>query len=167
VAERDSPPVKTAPAKTRPGISAPTTAPPPVLIEPEFMLSLEERALIEEDVAQSAFRAFQAVKNGSPPRPGETERLKQLAIEAAQSHLDRRKALEQEVSRQDPSNVSRRHDKVLAAERLLRQARETDRGLAETASDDLAIAIDEARAAKEPLEGLQWEGRARPVAHDR
>jgi hypothetical protein len=45
----------------------------------------------------------------------------------------------------------------LAAERRLRQARETDRGLAETASDDLAIAIDEARAAKEPTERLQWE----------
>jgi hypothetical protein len=121
------------------------------------MLSLEERALIEEEVAQSAFRAFQAVKNASPLRPAETARLKSLAIAAAESHLDRRRALEKEASRQDPSDVSTRHDKVLEAERLLRQAREADRGLAETASDDLAIAIDEARAAREPLEKLRWE----------
>jgi hypothetical protein len=158
VAERDGPPARSAPAAARPGMSTPTAPPPPAPIEPEFLLSLEERALIEEEAARSAFRAFQEVKDEIPLRPGEIERLKLWAIAAAESYVKIQKAREREASQTGPSSdLSARHEKVLAAERLLRQARETERGLAETASDDLAIAIVEARAAKAPMERLQWE----------
>jgi hypothetical protein len=158
VAERDGPPAHSAPGPIRPGMSTPAAAPPPAPIEPEFLLSPEERALIEEEAARSAFRAFQEVKDEVPLRPAETERLKQWAIAAAESYVKIQKTREQEASQAGPSSdVSGLPDKVLAAERLLRQARETERGLAETASDKLVVAIKEAKAAKGAFERRQLE----------
>jgi hypothetical protein len=147
------------PPRTSPGISAPTAA-TPAPIEPEFMLSLEERALIEGDAARNTFRAFQEVKDEIPLRPAETERLKQWAILAAESYLKIQKAREKETSQAGPSpDLSRLHEEVLAAERLLRQAKETERGLGETASDHLVVAINDAKAAKATMETLRLESR--------
>jgi hypothetical protein len=158
VAERDPAPANSGPAQTRPGISAPTAAPQPADSELDCMFSPEELERNAEDTAHSAFRAFQEVKDEVPIRLAEIERLQQWAIAAAEMHLKIQLRLEKETSEKDPSSdLSGRHETVLAAERLRRQAKETERGLAETASDKLVVAINEAKAAKRPLVRLQWE----------